>query len=627
MVSFRKARTVLLLVLLCASVAFTQYPYPDFPYPYPDFPYPYPDFPYPYPVEQSVPMPDPVVPEPIVPEVPVVPDPVVEAPVVPDSAPQEPAAPVAMPPQDPAPAPQDAAPQDTAADTPALAEPRAALITGPVLTAADVQSVVEAAAKSANNTSMVIAVTDRQGDILAVFRKPDAPAKAIANFSLQVDVNELAVALARTASFFSNGQAPLSSRTVRFISGVHFPPGISYTGNAALYGIENTNRGCIIGADYAPDLAVPPARSIDGTRSGLGIITGKKDLFDSDPNAVNPGGVPLYKDGTLVGGVGVAGVSPELAEYAAFIGAVTTGFGPTSIAAPAVVFIDGVSLPFVDQQTAPNGIPMGTTDGTYFIAPRPAPGSAPEGDLVIPRAGPLGGLTQAEVRKIIDNAIAAADQTRAVIRLPLGSKARMVIAVADLDGKILALHRMKDATFFSIDVALAKSRNVIYFSSDNRVLNDLPKVPRGTAVTSRTISYGGQPFFPPGIDYSGNGPFFELYKFDAQNPCTQGAQAPTGATEQLPGLTQVGDPRAATDPALPPNPQSGIVFFAGALPLYRNGVLVGGLGVSGDGVEQDDYVTAQGAVGFEAPAAKRADRVYVDGVRLPYLKFPRNPTQ
>ena len=50
------------------------------------------------------------------------------------------------------------------------------------------------------------------------------------------------VALARTAAFFSNNQAPLSSRTVRFISGIHFPPGIAFTPNAALYGIENTNR-------------------------------------------------------------------------------------------------------------------------------------------------------------------------------------------------------------------------------------------------------------------------------------------------------------------------------------------------------------------------------------------------
>jgi hypothetical protein len=53
--------------------------------------------------------------------------------------------------------------------------------------------------------------------------------------------------------------------------------------------------------------------------------------------------------------------------------------------------------------------------------------------------------------------------------------------------------------------------------------------------------------------------------------------------------------------------------------------LIGGLGVSGDGVEQDDYVTAGGAQGYEAPDALRADQVTLRGVRLPYWKFPRNP--
>jgi hypothetical protein len=55
-------------------------------------------------------------------------------------------------------------------------------------------------------------------------------------------------------------------------------------------------------------------------------------------------------------------------------------------------------------------------------------------------------------------------------------------------------------------------------------------------------------------------------------------------------------------------------------------VLVGGLGVSGDGVDQDDFVAAGGAQGFEAPAAIRSDQIVIDDVRLPYLKFPRNAT-
>ena len=61
--------------------------------------------------------------------------------------------------------------------------------------------------------------------------------------------------------------------------------------------------------------------------------------------------------------------------------------------------------------------------------------------------------------------------------------------------------------------------------------------------------------------------------------------------------------------------------------IYRNGALVGGLGVSGDGVEQDDYVSAAGAQGFEAPASLRSDNFLIRGVRIPYWKFPRNPEQ
>jgi hypothetical protein len=73
--------------------------------------------------------------------------------------------------------------------------------------------------------------------------------------------------------------------------------------------------------------------------------------------------------------------------------------------------------------------------------------------------------------------------------------------------------------------------------------------------------------------------------------------------------------------------QNGVVFFPGSTPLYRNGVLIGGFGVSGDGVDQDDVVTYVGAQGFlpQQNGVTAADEVFVDGVRLPYQKFLRNP--
>jgi uncharacterized protein GlcG (DUF336 family) len=327
---------------------------------------------------------------------------------------------------------------------------------------------------------------------------------------------------------------------------------------------------------------------------------------------VNPGGVPIFYQNVVVGGIGVVTSSsdPNVAEYAAFAGSKTqrTGpsdsFGPTP-ASPGVVLIGGVALPFVTQTSLPPGISAGPIAGagSFFVAPANSAGQPPEGDLITPAAGPLGGLSAVDVQTILDNAEATANTTRAAIRLPIDSRARMVIAVADLDGTIIGLRRMQDSTVFSIDVAASKARNMVYFNSSARTAADLNQVPMGTAVTNRTISFGAQPLFPPGIDSSAPGPFFNTFLQDLANPCTQGMQA---------GPANVN--------------KSGIVFFPGSAGLYRNGTLVGGLGVSGDGVDEDDYVTNGGTKEFEAPASIRADQISINGVRLPYFKFPRNPT-
>jgi uncharacterized protein GlcG (DUF336 family) len=478
------------------------------------------------------------------------------------------------------------------------------------LQVADVQNIVQAAVNSVN-VDMAVAVVDRAGFVLGVFRTQNAPVTAVANFGQVQNANDVAVALARTGAFFSNDQAPLSSRTVRFISGIHFPPGVMNQPPADLYGIENTNRGCILISDPIFQSKVPPSTALSGG-FGLGVLTGKANVNDSSATSVNPGGVPIFYKNVVVGGIGVVTTSSNLnvAEYAAFAGATTARGGPTDMfgptpAAPGVVFIGGIALPFVNQSTRPAGFSAGPVAGTgsYLLAPTDSQGQPPEGDLIPPAPGAPGGLSASEVKQILDNAEATANTTRAAIRLPLGSKAKMVIAVADLDGTIIGLRRMQDSTVFSIDVAATKARNMVYFNSAVRTAADLNGVPMGTAVTNRTISFGAQPLYPPGIDGSSAGPFFNLYAMDLVNPCTQGSQSGAANTNK-----------------------SGIVFFPGSAGLYRGGTLVGGLGVSGDGVDQDDYVTNGGTAGFEAPATIRADQIMDQSVRLPYFKFPRNPT-
>lgn len=473
----------------------------------------------------------------------------------------------------------------------------------------EAEALVRAAAAALDEPRLTAAVVDRLGRPLAVYAKAGA----------QLADVDLAVGLARTGAFFSNDQAPLSSRTVRFVSGVHFPPGVARTPNAALYGIENTNRGCDLRVSFNPQKAVPQALSVvnpgvcdafDDRACGTGPVTGKPQPFDLHPPGanvrhrpgavpVNPGGVPLYRGSSLVGGIGVFApdAPPDHSEFAALAAGLGAAAGvsplPDPLPKPGVVFIDGIRLPFVRQLDRPRGsAPDGPQAGPLFLGPFDG-ACAPDGWLAGPTAGTL--LSLPDVQNIIQQAVTVAQRTRAVIRLPLGSRARMVFAVSDLDGEILALFRMPDATVFSIDVAVAKARNVVWFSQGN-----LPGVPAGTAVSNRTISFGAQPLFPVGIDGTDPGPYFDLFRDDLARPCREGF-----------------------DPASPN--RNGVVFFAGSIPLYSGGTLVGGLGVSGDGVEQDDYVAFFGAAGFQPPESIWADRLIRRGVRLPFLKFPRNP--
>jgi uncharacterized protein GlcG (DUF336 family) len=457
------------------------------------------------------------------------------------------------------------------------------------LTAAEVQSLVTTAAMTSDAPNLAIVVVDRAGNTLAIYRRA----------ATSDDDVENALAVARTGAFFSNSGTPLSSRTVRAISRVNFPEGVPNTASGDLFGIENTNRGCSFNVTYLPGQSLPRYLSADGSAYSKGIGT-------------VPGGIPLFRSGAIViGGIGVSGIDnfnlgpnsygslvfQSGNEYVAVAAAQAGGFFvQLPLADPGAVYIAGFSLPFVAP--APTR-PASAPGGTFRIGPLNG-SPAPEGWLV----GPLSSsaLSAADVTQIVQNAIDTANLTRAAIRLPAGRRTRMVISVSDLNGNILGIYRMSDSTIFSIDVSLTKARNVVYFSGPARDPSDLAGVPPLTAVTNRTIGFGSQTYYPSGISNTKPGPFADLYAFDSANPCTQGHQ---------PANTN----------------QSGVVFFPGSAPLYRNGVMVGGLGVSGDGVDQDDFVTAGGAAGFEPPAAIRADQIFIRGVRLPYAKFPRNPEQ
>jgi uncharacterized protein GlcG (DUF336 family) len=86
-------------------------------------------------------------------------------------------------------------------------------------------------------------------------------------------------------------------------------------------------------------------------------------------------------------------------------------------------------------------------------------------------------------------------------------------------------------------------------------------------------------------------------------------------TRTIGALTQPGGPLWNIGNS---NRQDGIIEFPGGVPLYKGGKLMGAIGVSGDGVEQDENVAAAGSKGFEAPKAIRVDTVTNGGV--PFTK-------
>ena len=159
-------------------------------------------------------------------------------------------------------------------------------------------------------------------------------------------------------------------------------------------------------------------------------------------------------------------------------------------------------------------------------------------------------------------------------------------------------------------------------------------IPAGTAFSNRTFRFLAEPRFPSGVDNTQPPEFSILTDAAAAgiNPRTGeniGGPASAAAFTSVMGHdvfnpgTNFRDPSGLDNPKL----QNGVIFFPGSAPLYKNGVLAGGWGVSGDGVDQNDVVTSIGYVGFEPNlnGVLRADQVFFGGARLPYHKFNRNP--
>ncbi len=605
------------------------------------------------------------------------------------------------------------------------------------LSSSDVEQVIAQAVAEAKaqNIRATIAVTDRVGNVLGVFRMRAAQCALNATIcSITVSSGRLqangdnveggleeisaipdtlaAISKAITAAYVSSEGNAFTTRTASQIVQEHFNPGELNQPAGPLFGVQFSQLPC---SDLNTRYNGTAGATVGPHRAPLGL-------------SADPGGLPLYKNGVAVGGVGVIAdgmysvdlnildLDRDIDELLAT--AATRGFAAPANRRADRITVDGKILRFADidfgdlATTDADVVPLANlpaADGNFVAVPGYTDGTAIQGtafgfaesgiradagesfDAAVdgvpldafvlvddsnnprfaPRAGTDGLLTSAEVKELLQQALTIANRARGQIRVPLGSQARVTISVVDTNGEILGIIRGRDAPVFGIDVGLQKARTAAFFSGaqaasdllatppaqylgNNAVssiadyVNDVRQFFGDSSALTGTVAFadrsGGnlsRPYFPDGIRANPHGPLSK--PIDQWSPFSTGLQLDLVNNAILTHVIFVlgggSDTGAGECTELPPTGtgnnrlQNGIQIFPGSVPIYRGNQLVGGIGVSGDGIDQDDMISFLGLhnAGLQlgtvnqAPMAVRADTLRPQGERLRFVNCPQAP--
>ncbi|GAA0769391.1 uncharacterized protein GlcG (DUF336 family) [Erythromicrobium ramosum] len=510
-----------------------------------------------------------------------------------------------------------------------------------------------------------------------------------------------AIAKAITGAYLSSGGNAFSSRTASFIVQEHFPPAPTTAGleSGPLFGVQFSQLPCSDLAARASDGFIGPKRSPLGLAAdpggfplyqngvvvgGIGVIADGSysfdpNVLDRDPDvdeAIALAGtvgfeapISIRADRITADGTSLRYTDVEYSQISNVAGASFTGTAGALV--PVTGYYMGTALlAGAAYGSEASGVRASTAaefaNRDAFVLSNgagasrfPVRGGTDAGDVASP-------LTAAEARVILDEAFTVMSRARAQIRQPLDSRAQVTISLVDTRGQVLGLVRSPDAPIFGIDVSLQKARTANFFSgafAANELLAAGGEVPQfvartraflgdptaltgGFAFSDRAGGNLSRPYFPDGEVGQPNGPLSRpIARF---NPFSTGLQSAliVGNLAQhlafVTGASAQDTPRSCT--SLPQvtagatRLDNGIQIFPGAVPVYRGNVLVGGIGVSGDGIDQDDMISflglnngalrASGGLN-NAPNAIRADRIVVAvgsrQVRLRYVNCPFAP--
>lgn len=516
--------------------------------------------------------------------------------------------------------------------------------------------------------------------------------------NVQVPALAAAIAKAVTGAYLSSNGNAFSSRTASQIVQENFNPGSRGLEGGPLFGVQFSSLPCSdLTFRFASNAGGAISATAGPKRSPLGL-SADPGGFPLYKNGVLVGGVGATADGQygldrdirnrdddldellgIAGTNGFGAPSDIRADRLAVDGRTLryadrdTGDLETDEGDAAGVNLGSAGSFRAVRGYSTAGARAGQAFGFGASGFRPAPGgqfgprnafiltSAGGGNRFAPRAGSgSGALSANEVRVLLSEALGVAFQARAQIRRPLGSHVEVTVSVVDGAGRILGVARTPDAPVFGTDVSLQKARSAMFFSNA-AAASDLGRAPAppsslgyaprlyigdldgffGSSVlggrvafSNRSIGNIARPFFPDGQNGERNGPL--SLTFSDWSPFHTGLQLDLVLPNLLRhvGFVTGGGSDTAPRCANIPRLANGLQIFPGGVPLYRGNTLVGGIGVSGDGIDQDDMVAFLGAdragkalrtgVG-NAPSSRRSDRLDPDGVNLRYVQCPFRP--